>query len=138
MSTLQLIDCFTNIFHCHVARQMRRSDPSRHNEADFFALEFLVEWQRFENLFAWKIWRQMCRQIELPQKIHNPIALIARQSRAFYRDIAGRDNSKTDRFAVQKVPVIPGALDSVTHCMSTIEKCAFAGPSTLVYCDDSL
>src|SRR5260370_21813011 len=115
---------------------MRRSDPRRHNKADFSALEFLVECQRFENLLAWKIWRQMRRQLELPQKIDNRIALIARQSSAFYRDFGGRDNSKTDRFAVKKFAIIPGALDRVTHSMSEIEKRALAGAITLVFRHD--
>src|SRR5260370_5670608 len=116
---------------------MRRADPRRHNKADFSALEFLVESQRFENLFASKIWRQMRRKIEPPQKIHNPIALIARQSSAFYRDIAGRDNSKTDRFAVKKFLVIAGSLDGAAYGVTEVEDSAFADAITLVFGYDS-
>src|SRR5438552_6215706 len=134
---LQLIDRFTNVLHCHVARQMRRADPRSHNKADFSALEFLVEWHRFENLFARKIWRQMRRQIEAPQKIDNRITLIGRQCSSFYRDITSRDNSKTDRFAVKKFLIIAGSLDSVAYCVTEVEDSAFAGSITLVFGYDS-
>ena len=116
---------------------MRRADPRCHNKTDFSALEFLVEWQRFEDLFAREIWRQMRRQIEAPQKIDNRIALIARQCSSFYRDIASRDNSKTDRFAVKKFLVIAGSLDGVTYGVTKVEDSALAGAITLVFGYDS-
>src|SRR6266404_5856856 len=72
----------------------------------------------------------------MSQKIDNRIALIARQSGFFHRDIAGRNNSKTDRFAVQKFLVITGALDRMTNSMTKIEKRAFAGTIMLVFGHD--
>src|SRR5204863_6304706 len=134
---LQLIDRVTNVFHCHVARQMRRADPRSHNKADFSTLEFLVERHRFENLFARKIWRQMRRQIEATKKIDNRIALIARQCSSFYRDIASRHNSKTDRFAVKKFLIIAGSLNSVAYGVTKVEDSAFAGAIILVFGYDS-
>src|SRR5438445_13068685 len=72
----------------------------------------------------------------MSQKIDNRIALIARQSGFFHRDIAGRNNSKTNRFAVQKFLVITGALDRMTNSMTEIEKRAFAGTIMLVFGHD--
>src|SRR6266567_3496826 len=72
----------------------------------------------------------------MSQKIDNRIALIARQSGFFHRDIAGRNNSKTDRFAVQKFLVITGALDRVTNSMTEIEQSAFTGAVSLVFRHD--
>src|SRR6266516_2552368 len=115
---------------------MRRTDARCNDEANFAALEFFVEAERLENPFAWKIFRQLRRQIELSQKIGNCIALIPRQSGFFHRDIAGCDKSKTDRFAVQKFPVVTSALDRMTNSMTEIEKRAFAGAITLIFRDD--
>jgi len=74
---------------------------------------------------------------EPPQKIDNRIALIARQSSSFYRDITSRDNSKTDRFAVKKFLIIAGSLDGVAYGVTEVENSAFAGAITLVFGYDS-
>src|SRR6266480_1287015 len=115
---------------------MRRTDARCNDEPNFAALEFLVVRNSLENLFSWKIFRQLRRQIESPQKIDNRITLIARQTGFFHRDIAGCDNSKTNRFAVKKFLVITSALDRMTNSVTEIEKRAFAGAITLVFRHD--
>src|SRR5439155_27141392 len=115
---------------------VRGANSRRNDEANFAALEFFVEAERLENLFPWKIFRQLRRQIESPQKIDNRITLIARQTGSFHRDVAGCDNSKTNRFAVKKFPVITSTLNRVTNSVTEIEKRAFAGAITLVFRHD--
>src|SRR6266536_262176 len=115
---------------------MCRSDPWRDHKPNVSALEFLVVPQRFENLLSRKIWRQIRRQIEPPQKINNGVTLIRRQPRFFNRNGAGSDNSEACCFAVKKFLIIASALNAVTNSMSEIENRAFDGAITLIFRND--
>src|ERR1043166_8453835 len=115
---------------------MRGTDPRRYNEADFSAFEFFVEHQRVEDLFARKIFRQPRRQLELPEKIDNRIALVRRQPSPSDGDGTRSDNSKAQRFSVKKFSIIPGALNRVTNRVTEIKKSAFACLVALVFRHD--
>src|SRR5438105_9362080 len=66
---LQCLDRFANIFHRHVARDVRRTDLRRYDEANFSGFEFFVELYCLEDLLAQEIPRQPCGQLESPEKI---------------------------------------------------------------------
>ncbi len=80
---LQCMDRFADIVDRYIARQARGADTRRHNKTNFSALEFFVELQCVDDLFARKLWRQTRRQLESLEKIDNFIALIRRQSGSF-------------------------------------------------------
>ena len=56
----QSLDRFANIFHRHVARDVRRTDLRRYDEANFSGFEFFVELYCLEDLLAQEIPRQPC------------------------------------------------------------------------------
>ena len=56
----QSLDRFANIFHRHVARDVRRTDLRRYDEANFSGFEFFVELYCLEDLLAREIPRQPC------------------------------------------------------------------------------
>src|SRR5207248_2950035 len=133
---LQVSNRFANIAERYVVCEMRSADPGRHNKSDFSAFEFFIELQCIEDFFAREIFRQSRGQREPPEKIDHRIALIRRQPSSSDGDGARGDNSKAQRFAMKKFPVISGALDRVTDRVTEIKKSALASPVTLVFSHD--
>src|SRR5207248_155582 len=119
---LQVSNRFANIAERYVVCEMRSADPGRHNKSDFSAFEFFIELQCVEDFFAREILRQSRGQLELPEKIDNRIALIRRQPSLSNGNCARGDNSKAQCFSVQKLAIIPRALNRVTNRMTEIKK----------------
>src|SRR5438067_12335752 len=117
---LQVFNRFANILERYVGYEMRSANPGRHNKSDFSAFEFFIELQCVEDFFAREILRQSRGQLKLPEKIDNRIALVRRQSSLSNGNCARGDNSKAQRFSVQKLAIIPRALNRVTNRMTEI------------------
>src|SRR5438874_4415186 len=133
---LQVSNRFANIAERYVVYEMRSADSGRYNKSDFSAFEFFIELQCVEDFFAREILRQSRGQRELPEKIDNRIALIRRQPSSSDGDGARGYNSKAQRFAMKKFPVISGALDRVANRVTEIKKSALASLVALVFSHD--
>src|SRR5438046_10592328 len=133
---LQVFNRFANILERYVGYEMRSANPGRHNKSDFSAFELFIELQLVEDFFAREILRQSRGQRELPEKIDNRIALIRRQPSSSDGDGARGYNSKAQRFAMKKFPVISGALDRVANRVTEIKKSALASLVALIFGDN--